>query len=475
MLLKYAVLVITVTVSVYCVTQDAMERCHQGLRDGRTRCGEYANIPKRAVREVISRNLHGRVQINKRQVPQEETEDANSDKLNCELYEDTEYYQTCVDCEAGERSGEECSSLPRPDLVDPVEYPEIDQTSCLELEWGTGKENNAANNYGNCMNMTTDETYRYITSNNVPDFYMNPYCPIGLGFGYCVQQEIDAGTCYFTGLTCGDEDNGAGTTDFGDVWVPQEDNYKILLKGNPTREDRPADMYDITAVGGSKTNGAATGVAINGIGIQGPNDAGDVSIDEAGFQLACGGHVTPPLGNEDTTGEVPSGPPKYHFHKSPECLTPFTDASKGLAAGGEPYEHAKLMGWAIDGFGIYAYQEEGGEIPVVDECGGHFGPTDTGEVVYHYHSRVIVPYHLACQGPSLGKCNTTQSGTNYCHPGCGHEVCVQPGTSEKELREYLSQWNETWLDMYDVNPFNSATLHFSFGLGLIMIMAQLLL
>ena len=52
---------------------------------------------------------------------------------------------------------------------------------------------------GSCMAMKTDSTHRYITSNNVPDFYVNPYCPIGLGKGYCVQQEIDAGTCYFTG------------------------------------------------------------------------------------------------------------------------------------------------------------------------------------------------------------------------------------------------------------------------------------
>lgn len=50
------------------------------------------------------------------------------------------------------------------------------------------------------MAMKTDSTHRYITSNNVPDFYVNPYCPIGLGKGYCVQQEIDAGTCFFTGL-----------------------------------------------------------------------------------------------------------------------------------------------------------------------------------------------------------------------------------------------------------------------------------
>ena len=246
---------------------------------------------------------------------------------------------------------------------------------------------------------------------------------------------------------------GEGTTAFGDVWVAQEDSYKIKLEGNPTLSDRPGDMYDATLVDAAKTVGVAVGVAINGIGIYGPNDAGDISIDEAGFQLACGGHVTPPEGNAQVTGA--SSPPKYHFHKAAECLKPFTDASKGIAAGGEPYEHAQIMGWALDGFGIYAYQEKGGGIPIVDECGGHFGPVDTGEVVYHYHSRVIVPYTLACQGPALGKCDDTQRGTNYCHTGCGAQVCVQPGTNETALNEYLNNWDSTWLSKYTVNDFTS--------------------
>ena len=43
----------------------------------------------------------------------------------------------------------------------------------------------------------------------MPDYYYNPYCPIGLGYGYCVDQEIEAGMCNFPDLTCG-EDNGAG-------------------------------------------------------------------------------------------------------------------------------------------------------------------------------------------------------------------------------------------------------------------------
>ena len=69
------------------------------------------------------------------------------------------------------------------------------------------------------------------------------------------------------------------------------------LRGNLTRSDVPWDMYDGTRVGGEKTVGPAAGVAINGISIQGSNDAGDLSIDVSGFQLTCGGHVTPPVGN----------------------------------------------------------------------------------------------------------------------------------------------------------------------------------
>ena len=44
---------------------------------------------------------------------------------------------------------------------------------------------------------------------------------------------------------------------------------------------------------------------------------------------------------------------------------------------------------------------------------------------FYFCSRPIVPYHLACQGPSLGQCDKTQRGTNYCHPGCGADICVQ--------------------------------------------------
>jgi len=325
------------------------------------------------------------------------------------------------------------------------DFPELPEF-CYNITW---REANQNNNWGNCVEMTIDDEFRYITSNNVPDYYFNPYCPIGLGYGYCVPQETH---CFFPDIICG-EDNGEGTTPFGDVWVPEVHHFKIPLVGNPTRPDRPGDMYDAVIVGGEKDLGPALGVAINGINIQGPNDAGDVSIDEGGFQLACGGHVTPPTTTIDMEPPFVGSPPLYHYHKSPECLAPFRNASIGFDHGARPYNHAQLMAWANDGFGIYAYQDIDGSAPVVDECGGHFGPVDTGEVLYHYHSRPIVPYHLACQGPSLGQCASTQRGTNYCHPGCGADVCIQPGTPEAELREYLATWDDLWLDSYTTNNY----------------------
>lgn len=65
--------------------------------------------------------------------------------------------------------------------------------------------------------------------------------------------------------------------------------------------------------------------------------------------------------------------------------------------------------------------------------GGHFGPTDASDmsnITYHYHSTTYTPYHLACQGPALGQCSRTQNGVDFCGPGCGAEVCAQPGTKK---------------------------------------------
>ena len=101
---------------------------------------------------------------------------------------------------------------------------------------------------------------------------------------------------------------------------------------------------------------------------------------------------------------------------------------------------------------------KGGEAPVLDECNGHFGPVsdNSTEVVYHYHATTTTPYHLACQGPALGQCESTQgAATSFCGKGCGAEVCVQPGTQKAQLEAYLDRFNKTWLQAYTTNNFQA--------------------
>ena len=145
-------------------------------------------------------------------------------------------------------------------------------------------------------------------------------------------------------------------------------------------------------------------------------------------------------------------------HQRSNTGTPaFKNESIPVSHGGKPAVHANLTGYANDGFGIYAFSDVGGSAPVLDECGGHFGPVnddDPDSVVYHYHATTYTPYHLACQGPALQKCESTQHGTSFCGPGCGgYDVCVQPGTSKSSLKTYVAKWNSTWLDSYTVNDF----------------------
>ena len=101
--------------------------------------------------------------------------------------------------------------------------------------------------------------------------------------------------------------------------------------------------------------------------------------------------------------------------------------------------------------------EAGRYVSLLDECGGHFGPTDDYDlentVVFHYHATTYSPYHIACQGPALQKCSETQTDVDFCGNGCGAELCIQPGTSKKALAAYVGRFNTTWLDLFTTNVY----------------------
>lgn len=330
--------------------------------------------------------------------------------------------------------------------------------ACAKHTWNSSSRDN---NWGSCVNITVGvdandgKVYRYITSNSVPPYYFNPYCPFGLARtcsnttkqqycgGYCIDNE----PCPFPDLKCG-MSKSQGFTDLGDVWVAQIQYTKLPIEGNPTRSDRPGDMYE-SVDRGSKSCMATTAVHLNGNSIQGPNDAGAINVDVAGFMLSCGGHVTPPV----VVGPL-AGQPIYHYHKAPDCTPQFLQHSVPVDHNGTAMKHGVLFGYALDGFGVYSYGDLRGMAPVLDECGGHFGAVEEDklhEITYHYHATTYSPYHLACQGPALGKCHTTQHGADFCGEGCGAEVCAQPGTTKVDLQAYLAKWNSTWLDKYTNN------------------------
>lgn len=119
---------------------------------------------------------------------------------------------------------------------------------------------------------------------------------------------------------------------------------------------------------------ALTGVAIfNGLDDQGR----DAAAHEV--QDLCNGH--------------PEGRGAYHYHNMSPCMT---DRS------GKQGKHSDLMGYAIDGFGIYGQYGESGQAlsnKDLDACHGHSHLVIwNGEPqnIYHYHLTKEYPYTLGC-------------------------------------------------------------------------------
>lgn len=82
----------------------------------------------------------------------------------------------------------------------------------------------------------------------------------------------------------------------------------------------------------------------------------------------------------------------YHYHSISTCLE-----DKRLPDG-----HSALVGYALDGFGIYGRYGEGGKLlssADLDECHGHTHAIEwNGKrvVMYHYHATWDFPYTIGC-------------------------------------------------------------------------------
>eukprot|EP01084_Bolivina_argentea_P033267 61557_1 len=345
-------------------------------------------------------------------------------------------------------------------------------------------------NVTHCLNwwIDPDDNLRYALTNSIPPYPVKPYCPFGIGKGYCMTGENHDSCSQFKGMECPAQPGAPPT---GDVPVAQLVLYGVPLNPDPTNPKAPQYVYHenpviwyywptnnslarypnaynmLNAHGNGRKllqgpppgpGGGTIGVHIAGQNIKGPEEAEGVNIDMSGIPLICGGHVTPPLGLG----------PQYHYHKASTCLMDdMADIRYHIRDNSS--SHSDLVAYANDGFGIYGFYDLNGKKPVMDQCNGHLGCLDDEckIVEYHYHAQNFTysgspteqfqPYWIGCLGPSKGICNSTippQDNTPKCGPGCGYQICVQPGTNNGSLNEYIDSFGKAnWLSQWTVNPY----------------------
>lgn len=251
--------------------------------------------------------------------------------------------------------------------------------ACLSDQWPT---------VANCVHWSVDGDWRIAESNDVPPYHVPPYCPFGIGQGYCgapsgsgdcpspcnstacppfdgdvcpcvpTNKTSDFGSTIRRSLEEGPSFGGEAcpkhTPLGGDILVPAYQLFKFPLNPNPVLDSMPIHMYENTAL----TNGNSyqvIGAHLNGVQLKGPAEANGFNVDTSLIPLNCGGHVTPPVGPG----------PVYHYHKAADC--------QNISS---PGTHAPIIGYANDGFGIYGFGAFNGD-PVLDECHGNFGPAST--------------------------------------------------------------------------------------------------
>ena len=145
-------------------------------------------------------------------------------------------------------------------------------------------------------------------------------------------------------------------------------NILLRLPAMPHRADTPACVPM-----------GMIGFALSGGAIYNALDAMGRDAPAHEIQDACDGH--------------PQRSGQYHYHGYSECLTD---------SRAQPDGHSDLVGYAIDGFGIFGLRGQGGgelDNADLDACHGHThklvwdgASTD----IYHYHMTREYPYTIGC-------------------------------------------------------------------------------
>jgi YHYH protein len=145
-----------------------------------------------------------------------------------------------------------------------------------------------------------------------------------------------------------------------------EQEVALELPANPTEAPEASCM------------GGEVGILTSGVALFNGLDATNRDAVAHEVQDHCQGH--------------PQVTSIYHYHSQSSCL-PDNQAGEG---------HSPLIGYALDGFGIYGHQGEDGATlsnADLDQCHGHTHEIEwDGKMVsmYHYHSTYEYPYTVSC-------------------------------------------------------------------------------
>ena len=104
----------------------------------------------------------------------------------------------------------------------------------------------------NCAvwNVSGDKAIRTLESNSIPPYYVPPYCPFGIGQGYCRSpvQGNSTDCDSFSGVLCPCEESShfrmCMSTNVGDVMLPNYQYFEFHLNPDPTKEGLPRHMYE---------------------------------------------------------------------------------------------------------------------------------------------------------------------------------------------------------------------------------------
>ena len=119
------------------------------------------------------------------------------------------------------------------------------------------------------------------------------------------------------------------------------------------------------------------GVAVNGVPIFNPCKQG-----------GCQNGDTKVLGELDNCNGHAGRADDYHYHAAPICM---------MATRGASYWDTHPLGWALDGFAIFGYNNGDGSVATRDAaCGGNSSAVLNAPPGYSYHVTDTAPYVLAC-------------------------------------------------------------------------------